>query len=158
MFALAGGTPMDIGTYLISLGVVAIAGFTRGFSGFGSGLILAPALSLLFNPQLVVATILLIDMTAGAGVVPGAVRKTKWQQVLPLVVSAVVMVPVGAHFLALLDPTLLRRIIGGLILGVLLPLLCASPPGLERWGGCLEWFFDWPGRHRRPPHRALPDV
>ncbi|PZV05364.1 MAG: sulfite exporter TauE/SafE family protein [Leptolyngbya sp.] len=123
MFALAGGTPMDISTWLISLGVVAIAGFTRGFSGFGSGLILAPALSLLFNPQLVVATILLIDMTAGAGVVPGAVRKTKWQQVLPLVVSAMVMVPVGAHFLALLDPTLLRRIIGGLILGFVLLLL-----------------------------------
>lgn len=113
---------MDISTWLISLAVVAIAGFTRGFSGFGSGLILAPALSLLFNPQLVVVTILLIEMTAGAGLVPGALQKTKWKQVLPLVLSAVVMVPVGAHFLALLEPTLLRRIIGGLILGFVLLL------------------------------------
>lgn len=123
MFALAENTPMGIEIWLISLGVVAIAGFTRGFSGFGSGLILAPALSLLFNPQLAVATILLIDMTAGAGIVPGAVQKTKWRQILPLALSAMVMVPVGAHFLALLDPTPLRRIIGGLILGFVLLLL-----------------------------------
>ncbi|MBE9159893.1 sulfite exporter TauE/SafE family protein [Nodosilinea sp. LEGE 06152] len=114
---------MDIGTWLISLGVVAIAGFTRGFSGFGSGLILAPALSLLFTPQLVVATVVLLEMTAGAGLVPEALGKTKWKQVLPLVLSAMALVPVGARFLALLEPTLLRRIIGGLILGFVLLLL-----------------------------------
>jgi uncharacterized membrane protein YfcA len=103
--------------------VVAIAGFTRGFSGFGSGLILAPALSLLFHPQLVVVTVLLLEITAGAGLIPGAVQKTKWEQVLPLTLSAMVMVPVGAHFLALIEPTLMRRIIGGLILGFVLLLL-----------------------------------
>ncbi len=114
---------MDISTWLISLGVVAIAGFTRGFSGFGSGLILAPALSLMFNPQLVVATVVLLEMTAGAGLVPEAIQKTRWREVLPLVLSAIVMVPVGAHFLALLEPTLMRRIIGGLIFGFVLLLL-----------------------------------
>lgn len=114
---------MDTGTWLLSLGVVAIAGFTRGFSGFGSGLILAPALSLLFNPQQVVATVVLLEMTAGAGLVPEALQKTKWAEVLPLVLSAVVMVPIGAHFLALLEPTLLRRIIGGLILAFVLLLV-----------------------------------
>ena len=114
---------MGIEIWLISLGVVAIAGFTRGFSGFGSGLILAPALSLLFNPQVVVATVVLLEMTAGAGLVPEAIQKTRWKEVLPLVLSAMVMVPVGAHFLALLEPTLMRRIIGGLILGFVLLLL-----------------------------------
>lgn len=114
---------MDISMWLISLGVVAIAGFTRGFSGFGAGLILAPALSLLFNPQLVVATVVLLEITAGASLIPEALQKTKWQEVLPLVLSAIVMVPIGAHFLALLEPSLMRRIIGGLILGFVLLLL-----------------------------------
>jgi uncharacterized membrane protein YfcA len=114
---------MDIGAWLLSLGVVAIAGFTRGFSGFGSGLILAPALSLLFNPQQVVATVVLLEMTAGAGLVPEALKRTKWAEVLPLVLSAVVMVPIGAHFLVLLEPTLLRRIIGGVILAFVLLLV-----------------------------------
>lgn len=114
---------METGTWLLSLGIVAIAGFTRGFSGFGAGLILAPALSLLFNPQQVVATVVLLEITAGAGLVPGAIQKTHWKEVLPLVLSAVVMVPVGAHFLALLEPTLMRRIIGGLIFGFVLLLV-----------------------------------
>lgn len=116
---------MDLGVWLLSLGVVAIAGFTRGFSGFGSGLILAPSLSLLFNPQQVVATVVLLEMMAGAGLVPEAIAKTRWKQVLPLVLSAMVMVPVGAHCLALLDPTVLRRVIGGLILGFV-PLLLSG--------------------------------
>lgn len=114
---------MATGTWLLSLGVVAIAGLVRGFSGFGAGLILAPALSLLFNPQQVVATVVLLEITAGTGLVPQAIPKTRWREVLPLVVGAVVMVPVGAHFLALLEPTLMRRIIGGLILGFVLLLL-----------------------------------
>jgi uncharacterized membrane protein YfcA len=114
---------MATGAWLLSLGIVAIAGFVRGFSGFGAGLILAPALSLLFNPQQVVATVVLLEMAAGAGLVPQALSKTRWREVLPLVLGAVVMVPVGAHFLALLDPTLMRRIIGGLILGFVVLML-----------------------------------
>ncbi len=113
---------MAIGTWLLSLGVVAIAGFTRGFSGFGSGLILAPALSLLFNPQQVVATVVLLEMTAGASLLPEAVQRARWREVLPMALSAIVMVPVGAYCLALLEPTLMRRIIGGLILGFALLL------------------------------------
>ncbi|MEO0537559.1 MAG: sulfite exporter TauE/SafE family protein [Cyanobacteria bacterium P01_A01_bin.123] len=114
---------MGIETWLIGLGIVAIAGFIRGFAGFGSAMILAPALSLLFEPQQAVATIILLEMTAGAGLVPEASKKAKWQAVLPLVLSAMVMVPVGAHFLSLLEPNLIRRIMGGLILGFVLLLM-----------------------------------
>jgi uncharacterized membrane protein YfcA len=103
--------------------LVVLAGFTRGFSGFGSAMILAPGLSLLFNPQQVVATVILLEMTAGAGLLPEAVPQTRWQDLLPLILGAVVMVPVGAHFLALLEPLLIRRIIGLLILGFVLLLI-----------------------------------
>lgn len=113
---------MGIGVWLVSWGIVAIAGFTRGFSGFGSAMILAPALSLFFPPQQVVATVLLLEMIAGAGLVPAAIPKTLWREVLPLVLSAMIMVPVGAHFLSLLEPVLMRRLIGGLILGFVLLL------------------------------------
>lgn len=114
---------MGIATWLIGLAMVAIAGFTRGFSGFGSAMILAPGLSLLFNPQQVVATVILLEITAGIGLVPEATKKIHWQEVLPLVLGAMVMVPVGVQFLALLEPQLMRRIIGGLILGFVLLLM-----------------------------------
>lgn len=113
---------MITGDGLIGLGLVAIAGFTRGFSGFGSAMILAPSLSLLFNPQQVVVTVILLEMTAAAGLIPEAIPQTKWREVLPLALSAALLVPVGAHFLTLLEPNLMRRIIGGLILGFVLLL------------------------------------
>lgn len=114
---------MGIAMWLVGLGMVAIAGFTRGFSGFGSAMILAPGLSLLFNPQQVVATVILLEMAAGVGLVPEATKTTHWKEVFPLVLGAVLMVPVGAQFLALLEPLLIRRIIGGLILGFVMLLI-----------------------------------
>ena len=107
---------MGLEMWLIGLGMVAIAGFTRGFSGFGSAMILAPSLSLLFNPQQVVATVILLEITAGIGLVPEAIAKIQWPEVLPLVLGAIVMVPLGAYSLVLAEPNLIRRIIGGLIL------------------------------------------
>ena len=100
----------------VGLIMVAIAGFSRGFSGFGSAMILAPSLSLLFNPQQVVATVILLEITAGVGLVPEALAKIQWKEVLPLVLGAIVMVPLGAYGLVLAEPNLIRRIIGGLIL------------------------------------------
>jgi uncharacterized membrane protein YfcA len=114
---------MCIENLLIGLAMVAIAGFTRGFSGFGSAMILAPGLSLLFNPQQIIATVILLEITAGVGLLPEAVKKTHWKEVFPLVLGAVVMVPVGAYFLAVLAPLLIRRIIGGLILGFVVLLI-----------------------------------
>lgn len=107
---------MDGRDWLIAVNLVTIAGVTRGFSGFGSAMILAPGLSLLFNPQQVVATVILLEMTASVGLIPTALSKTKWQKVFPMVLTALVMIPIGSYFLVLLDPVLMRRIIGGLIL------------------------------------------
>lgn len=108
---------MVAGDWLLAMGLVAIAGFTRGFSGFGAGLILAPSLSLLFPPQQVIAAVLLLEMTAAGGLIPEAVHQTKWSEVVILALSAAVMIPVGTYFLSILEPTLMRRVIGALILG-----------------------------------------
>lgn len=102
--------------WLIAMTLVTIAGFTRGFSGFGAGLILAPSLSLLFPPQQVIAAVLLLEMTAAGGLITEAVHQTKWSEVLTLAIGAAVMVPVGTYFLSILEPNLMRRIIGALIL------------------------------------------
>lgn len=107
---------MGIGVWLVSLGIVAIAGFTRGFSGFGSAMIAAPALSLFFSPQQAVVTVILLETIAGVGLVPAAMPKTLWREVLPLSLSAMVMVPIGAYFLSWLEPMVMRKVMGGLIL------------------------------------------
>lgn len=107
---------MDRVDWLLGLSLVVIAGVTRGFSGFGSAMILAPGLSLIFNPQQVVATVILLEMSASVGLTSEALPNTKWQEVLPMAIAAILTIPVGVYFLILLDPVLMRRIIGGLIL------------------------------------------
>lgn len=107
---------MEPWEWTISIGFVALAGFVRGLSGFGSAMILMPGLSLLFGPQQVVATVILLEMTASVRLVPEAIPQTKWSEVLPMAISAVIMVPLGAFCLSLIDPDLMRQIIGGLLL------------------------------------------
>ena len=107
---------MDLWQWALSIGLVALAAFVRGLSGFGSAMILTPGLSLLYNPQQVVAIVILLEMVASAGLLPKAIAQTKWAEVLPMAIAAVIMVPLGAFCLSLLDPELMRRTIAGLIL------------------------------------------
>jgi hypothetical protein len=114
---------MEYWDWVLGIGLVAVAGYVRGFSGFGSAMVLTPGLSLIFSPQQAVATVILLEMVASIGLIPEAIPKTKWPEVLPMAIAAVMIVPVGAIFLSLLDPDLIQRIIGGLILGFVLLLL-----------------------------------
>lgn len=109
--------------WILGIVLVAIAGYVRGFSGFGSAMILTPGLSLIFTPQQAVATVLLLEIIASVRLMPGAIPKTKWAEVLPMAIAAMLVVPAGVICLSLLDPDLMRRIIGGLILGFVLLLL-----------------------------------
>jgi uncharacterized membrane protein YfcA len=122
---------MNIEIWLFGLFWVIVAGFARGLAGFGGALILVPTLSLIFPTQQVVATVILLEILAGASLVPEAVTKAQWRKLLPLVVSAALMVPCGAYLLTLLKPDLINQIIGGLILGFTLLLLLL---GKRRFG------------------------
>ncbi|MEB3359009.1 MAG: sulfite exporter TauE/SafE family protein [Synechococcales bacterium] len=114
---------MEYWEWALEIGLVAIAGYVRGFSGFGSAMILTPGLSLVFNPQQAVAIVILLEMVASIGLIPEALPKTKWPEVLPMAIAAVLVVPLGALCLSLIDPNLMRDIIGGSILGFVVLLL-----------------------------------
>lgn len=65
--------------FAVAVSVVAVAGFVRGFSGFGSALIMSPALSLLFGPPAAIASMSLIDLPAVLYLLPQAWRHGEWQ-------------------------------------------------------------------------------
>lgn len=96
--------------------VVAVAGVVRGFSGFGSALIMSPALSLLFGPPAAIATMTLMEVPAVLQLLPDAWRHGNRRSVVPLGLAAVTMVPVGTWLLVHLDQTIMRRAIGLLVL------------------------------------------
>ena len=46
----------------IAVGIAALAGLVRGFTGFGSALIYMPLVSAVYGPQVAAVTLLLIDI------------------------------------------------------------------------------------------------
>lgn len=115
-----------------------LAGMVRGFSGFGSAMILVPVASAITSPQTAVVLLLFTDSLLTLPMVVPASRRCNWREVLPLATGALCTVPLGVHLLLVLDQTALRWIISLLIL-VLVALLASGwrwrrPPSLLRTG------------------------
>ncbi len=99
-----------------AVGVLGLAYFIRGISGFGSGLVAVPLLALVFPLSLVVPFILLLDFTAS--LVLGGVnfRQVRWDEVKPLVPFGMIGVALGTTLLVSLPRQLLLIGLGIFIL------------------------------------------
>lgn len=106
---------LNIGMTTPELGMVALAalaaGLIRGFTGFGSALVIAPVLSLLVGPRAAVPAIVIANMFTTAQLLPGAVRTVAWSRVVPLAIAGCLCVPLGAMLLITVDQDLMRRAI-----------------------------------------------
>ena len=94
----------------------AIAGLMRGYSGFGTAVILAPVYSLLWGPRAGVPVMLLMELLVSLQLLPGAIKDAEKRVVLPLGGAAAVATPFGAWILLTADGEALRRFIGGFVL------------------------------------------
>lgn len=106
--------------FLATLVAVAITGLVRGFSGFGSGLILAPSLSLLYPPSTAVVIVVFLDVPALLYLLPKTWRYADWRTMRWIVFGSALSVPFGAHFLVTNDAEVTRRLIGLCALGFVL--------------------------------------
>nr|WP_246523103.1 sulfite exporter TauE/SafE family protein [Neoroseomonas eburnea] len=93
-----------------------VAGLMRGYSGFGTAVILAPVYSLLWGPRAGVPVMLLMELLVSLQLLPGALKDADRRVVLPLGGAAAVATPFGAWILLTADGDLLRRFIGGFVL------------------------------------------
>ncbi|CAH0265133.1 sulfite exporter TauE/SafE family protein [Roseomonas sp. CECT 9278] len=94
----------------------AIAGIMRGYSGFGTAVILAPVYSLLWGPRAGIPVMLLMELVVSVQLLPGAIKDADRRVVLPLGGAAAVATPLGAWILLSADGESLRRFIGGFVL------------------------------------------
>lgn len=99
-----------------ALVITAIAGIMRGYSGFGTAVLLAPAYSVLWGPRIGVPVMLLMELFVSAQLLPKAFGQADRRVILPIGGAAVLMTPVGAFILLTADQDLLRRFIGGFVL------------------------------------------
>lgn len=96
--------------------VTSIAGVMRGYSGFGTAVLLAPAYSVLWGPRIGVPVMLLMELAVSLQLLPKAFGQADRRVILPIGAAACLMTPFGAFVLLTADQDVLRRSIGALVL------------------------------------------
>lgn len=95
----------------ITAAACVLAGFVRGFAGFGGPAVLVLVLTQFFAPASVVLKVMLIDVVANSYLVPSSFRSVRWRTALPLSIATLVTMPLGMLALEVLDPVLIKRAI-----------------------------------------------
>lgn len=93
-----------------------VAGVMRGFSGFGSALIIVPITAAVFGPRLAVPAVVAIHLITSLQLMPQAMRDVDWGRVAPLSIAGSLAVPVGAWVLVTQDSEMIRKAISVLII------------------------------------------
>ncbi len=106
--------------------LLACAGFTllgamiRGFSGFGSIMIMIPGFSLILGSAPAIALAHLLETWTVLQLVRIAVREADWRAMAPVILACFVTIPIGVAILVRVDPDVMRRVIAIVVL-----LFCA---------------------------------
>jgi uncharacterized membrane protein YfcA len=115
----------EIVTWPHALVVVTVlaAGVVRGFTGFGSALVMVPILAFIWSPTEAVATALGLGTVSSFQLVPKAAPLAGWREIGPMAAATALFTPVGTMILIGVDPDTVRKIIAGLILVITLVML-----------------------------------
>ena len=100
----------------LALTVAFAAGLMRGFTGFGSAMLMVPVYSLLYGPVQAVATVLLLETAVTLQLLPGALPRTRWREIGPLALAALAGAPLGGYIILHSDADIMRRVIAGVVL------------------------------------------
>jgi uncharacterized membrane protein YfcA len=100
-------------------------GLARGFSGFGSALIIVPLGSAALGPQVAVPLMLVLESLAIVLLTPAAWRVADRREAGWLALGLVLGTPLGAALLTVLDPTVTRWVVA-LVIAAMLGLLASG--------------------------------
>ncbi len=145
---------MDTSFWLIG-GVLFLAAFTQGFSGFGVALVAMALLPNLIGIKNAIALVALVGFCVDLGVLLRYWRSMAFEKVLPLILASFAGVPFGIFLLRKLDEKLALAILGIILIGYsVYALLGLDLPKLKSkaWaygagflGGLLGGAYNTPG-------------
>ena len=84
------------------------AGLVRGFTGFGTALIVMPVAAAFLPVPLAIALVMFAGMFTWPLIVPRAIRESDRREVLVLAGAAIVTAPLGVRLLTWVDRDVLR--------------------------------------------------
>lgn len=112
---------------------VVIAGFIRGYSGFGFSMVTVVSLSMVFKPVEVVPVVLLLEIGASSMLLPQVWRKVDWRSLGWLCIGMAVGTPLGVAVLVNVPVQPMRAAIAAIV--IILVLLLLSGFSLKRKPG-----------------------
>jgi uncharacterized membrane protein YfcA len=119
---------------LLAIATVLIAGFLRGFVGFGSSLIIVMVLSVVVGPPAAVGVAGLSGIAPVAQLLPNAIRYSERSFVVPFGLFTFLAAPIGTWMLVAADPNFMKIVISLFVLVMVVML-----------------YRDWRPRHARKP-------
>jgi uncharacterized protein len=111
--------PLLTASTAIAVALVAFAGMLRGFSGFGSAMVLAPTLAALYPLTEAVPLVILLEIALSFQLLPAATRHVVWREIAILSAAALPGLALGAWLLAVAPQQTLRIAISVLIIAFL---------------------------------------
>ncbi len=130
--------------YLLIAAVIFLAAFTQGVTGFGSGMVAMALIPLFLDLRDAVPVVALLSLATHGSIMLGLREHIDRSRVLPMVLGALLGVPVGVGALKTLDAGLLELVLGSILVGYVLFALGGGDRRRwtvgDRWGllaGCL---------------------
>tara|TARA_B100001121_G_C18508391_1_gene535426 strand:+ start:79 stop:834 length:756 start_codon:yes stop_codon:yes gene_type:complete len=102
--------------FIFFCGIIFLASFVRGFSGFGFSASSISLLSFILPPKEIVPIILLLEIVASFFMIPSIWKKINWRFVIFLMLGVIVGTPFGVNLLIYLEPQIMHLIISTTVL------------------------------------------
>jgi hypothetical protein len=114
---------LDFSSLIVAVIAVLIAGFIRGYSGFGFAMVAVTSMSLVIPPARVVPLVLILEVMASISLVPQVWKDIDWYSLRWLLAGSLFATPFGAYLLANIPPEPMRMSISLLVLVAAILLL-----------------------------------
>lgn len=108
--------------FIYSLFIILIAGYIRGFSGFGASMIIVIGLSFFYPVAEIVPVILLLEIVASSFLLPKVFREVHWSSLSVLMAGVLIGTPIGVYLLSKLPDSIMRIAVSTVIMGLVLLL------------------------------------
>ncbi len=105
-------TPETAAAFILAF----VAGVMRGYTGFGTPIFLSPIYAFLFGPLETVPLLIIMEIGVVAQMLPSAWPKADWKEIAGLAAGCLVMFPIGGMMLHVLDPNIVKKAIGFMVL------------------------------------------
>lgn len=107
--------PLGFALYA-AFGLAFLAGVVRGFSGFGTAMVLTAPMAVLFSPAVAVPIVGLVDPVASLRLWRPASKLCDWRVVMVITAGAAIGSPLGVYALSVIDPELMSTLISVILL------------------------------------------